>query len=53
MKDKLVVPRKKALVKSTLETASRIEHIRRNGVASLELSYIYLLAGEIGETGME
>ncbi|XP_052357257.1 uncharacterized protein cfap92 [Oncorhynchus keta] len=46
VKDKLVVPRKKALVKSTLETASHIEHIRRNGVASLELSYIYLLAGD-------
>ncbi|XP_036840276.1 uncharacterized protein cfap92 [Oncorhynchus mykiss] len=46
VKDKLVVPRKKALVKSTQETASHIEHIRRNGVASLELSYIYLLAGD-------
>uniref|UniRef100_A0A4W5R4Y7 Uncharacterized protein n=1 Tax=Hucho hucho TaxID=62062 RepID=A0A4W5R4Y7_9TELE len=46
VKDKLGLPRKKALVKSTLETASHIEHIRRNGVASLELSCIYLLAGD-------
>ncbi|KAK6320750.1 hypothetical protein J4Q44_G00077260 [Coregonus suidteri] len=46
VKDQLVVPGKKALIKTTQETAAHTEHIRRNGVASLELSYVYLLAGD-------
>lgn len=46
VKDKLVVPRKKAPLK-THDNATHMENIRKNGVASVELSPIYLLAGKM------
>ncbi|XP_034151770.1 uncharacterized protein cfap92 [Esox lucius] len=46
VKGKLLVPRKNATLKIIQESAAHTEHIRKNGVASVELCLVYLLAGD-------